>query len=156
MPTYACVCLLVTQSCLTLCYPMDCSSPGSFVHGILQARILDLVATSFSNMNLSSSSLVAKLCLPLATPQTVACHVPLSMGFSRQDHWSGLPFPSPPLMHSLPYYQHFPPNCILVIKDKPTMRHYNCPNTEFIFGFPLRFIHCMGLNKCIKTCCLTT
>ena len=95
MPTYACVCLLVTQSCLTLCYPMDCSSPGSFVHGILQARILDLVATSFSNMNLSSSSLVAKLCLPLATPQTVACHVPLSMGFSRQEYWSGLPCPAP-------------------------------------------------------------
>ena len=31
----------VTQSCLTLCDPMDCSPPGSFVHGILQARILD-------------------------------------------------------------------------------------------------------------------
>ena len=29
------------QSCLTLCHPMDCSLPGSFVHGILQARILE-------------------------------------------------------------------------------------------------------------------
>ena len=36
-----------------------------------------------------------KLCLTLATPWTVACQAPLSMGFSRQEHWSGLPFPSP-------------------------------------------------------------
>ena len=39
--------------------------------------------------------LVAKLCLTLATPWTVACQVPLSMGFSRQEYWSGLPFISP-------------------------------------------------------------
>ena len=40
--------VLVTQSCLTLCDPMDCSPPGSFVHGILQARMLKWVAISFS------------------------------------------------------------------------------------------------------------
>ena len=39
--------------------------------------------------------LVARLCLTLATPCTVACQAPLSMGFSRQEYWSGLPFPSP-------------------------------------------------------------
>ena len=33
--------VLVAQSCLTLCNPMDCSLPGSSVHGILQARILE-------------------------------------------------------------------------------------------------------------------
>ena len=38
----------VTQSCLTLCNPMDCSPPGSSVHGIFQARILEWVAISFS------------------------------------------------------------------------------------------------------------
>ena len=38
----------VTQSCLTLCDPMDCSLPGSSVHGILQATILEWVAISFS------------------------------------------------------------------------------------------------------------
>ena len=38
----------VTQSCLTLCDPMDCSLPGSSVHGILQARVLERVAISFS------------------------------------------------------------------------------------------------------------
>ena len=39
---------LVIQSCLTLCDPMDCSPPGSSVHGIPQARILEWVAISFS------------------------------------------------------------------------------------------------------------
>ena len=39
--------------------------------------------------------LVTKSCLTLATPWTVTCQAPLSMGFSRQDYWSGLPFPSP-------------------------------------------------------------
>ena len=39
--------------------------------------------------------LVAKSCPTLATPWTVACKVPLSMGFSRKEYWSGLPFPSP-------------------------------------------------------------
>ena len=38
--------------------------------------------------------LVAKSCLTLATPGTVARQAPLSMGFSRQEYWSGLPFPS--------------------------------------------------------------
>ena len=41
------------------------------------------------------SSLVAKLCPTLATPWTVARQAPLSLGFSRQEYWSGLPFPSP-------------------------------------------------------------
>ena len=39
---------LVTQTCPTLCNPMDCSLPGSSVHGILQARIVEWVAISFS------------------------------------------------------------------------------------------------------------
>ena len=41
-------CCLVTKSCQSLCDPMDCSPPGSSVHGILQARILEWVAISFS------------------------------------------------------------------------------------------------------------
>ena len=39
--------------------------------------------------------LVAKLCLTLVTPWTVACQAPLSVGFSRQEYWSGLSFLSP-------------------------------------------------------------
>ena len=41
-------CVCVTQSCPTLCNCMDCSLPGSSVHGIFQARILEWVASSFS------------------------------------------------------------------------------------------------------------
>ena len=41
----------VAQSCLTLCDPMDCSLPGSSVHGIFQARILGWVAISFSRLS---------------------------------------------------------------------------------------------------------
>ena len=43
----------------------------------------------------SSCPLVAKSCLTFATPWTVAFQAPLPMGFSRQECWSGLPFPSP-------------------------------------------------------------
>ena len=56
--TFACFCflffsdvlslVLASQSCLTLCNPMDCSPPGFSVHGILQARILEWVAIPFS------------------------------------------------------------------------------------------------------------
>ena len=41
----------VTQLCLTLCNPMDCSLPGFSVHGIFQARVLEWVAISFSRTN---------------------------------------------------------------------------------------------------------
>ena len=44
---------------------------------------------------LGGGGLVAQSCPTLATPWTVACQAPLSMGFSRQEYWSGLPFPSP-------------------------------------------------------------
>ena len=39
--------------------------------------------------------LVAKSCLTLVTPWTIACQAPLSMGFSRQEYWRGFSFPSP-------------------------------------------------------------
>ena len=45
---YPCVQVKLLQSCLTLCDPKDCSTPGSSVHGILQARILESVAMPFS------------------------------------------------------------------------------------------------------------
>ena len=46
-------------------------------------------------LHIGGGGLVAKSCLTLATPWTVACQAPLSMGFSRQEYWSGLLFPSP-------------------------------------------------------------
>ena len=45
--------------------------------------------------------LVAKLCPTLATPWTVACQATLFMGFSRQEYWSGLPFPSPIMQYNI-------------------------------------------------------
>ena len=173
----------VSQSCLTLSDPMDCSLPGSSVHGICQARVLEWVAIAFSRIfslpiqiglnlqilncsfrlrcfsalfkgiycsnsqlytneilsfltpqytlsllrpiSLMYTSLICVLshlhflahtifswnkfwifslllllscfsCVRLCvTPETTAHQAPLSLGFSRQEHWSGLPFPSP-------------------------------------------------------------
>ena len=82
------------QSCLTLCDPIDGSPPGSPVPGILQARTLEWVASSFSNawkwkVKVKSLSHVRLL----VTPWTAAYQAPPSMGFSRQEYWSGVPLP---------------------------------------------------------------
>ena len=87
------------QSCPTLCNPIDGSPPGSAVLGILQARTLEWVAISFSNtwkwkVKVKSLSRVR----PSATPWTAAYQAPLSMGFSRQEYWSGVPLPSLAIM----------------------------------------------------------
>ena len=102
-----------SQSCLTLFGSMD-----STVHGILQIRILillqgifptwgieprsptwqedslptELSEKSYSNLLLLSRFSRVWLCV---TPQMAAHQAPPSLGFSRQEHWSGLPFPSP-------------------------------------------------------------
>ena len=111
----------VTQSCLTLCIPMDCSPPGSSLHGIFQARVLEWIAISFSKgsswtRDRTWVSCIAGWCftswatrespkeqwkwkwshvLLFATPWAVAYQAPPSMEFSRQEYWSGLLFPSP-------------------------------------------------------------
>ena len=84
------------QFCPTLCDPIDDSPPGSPVPGILQARILEWVAISFSNawkwkVKVKSLSRVWLL----ATPLIAAYQSPPSMGFSRPEYWSGVPLPSP-------------------------------------------------------------
>ena len=84
------------QSCLTLCDPIDGSPTGSPVPGILQAGTLEWVAISFSSawkwkVKVKSLSHVWLL----ATPWTAAHQAPASMGFSRQEYWSGVPLPSP-------------------------------------------------------------
>ena len=84
------------QSCPTLCNPIDGRSPGSAVPGILQARTMEWVAISFSNawkwkVKVKSLSRVRLL----ATPWTAAYEAAPSMGFSRQEYWSGVPLPSP-------------------------------------------------------------
>ena len=50
------------QSCLTLSDPMDCSPPGSSVHGIFQARVVEWVATAFSKRKLSTKELMLLNC----------------------------------------------------------------------------------------------
>ena len=137
------------QSCPALCDPMDYSLPGSSVHGIFQARLLEWVAISCSRGPSRPRDRTHVLCLlywlvgslPLhcqvspktqhgkikhpgflkawyyffcllvtllllllshfsrvrlcVTSYTAAHLAPPSLGFSRQEHWSGLPFPSP-------------------------------------------------------------
>ena len=95
---------------------MDYSLPGFTIRGIFQARVLEWVAISFSRGDLPDPGfeprspalqadalpseplgkvkLVSRAQL-FATPWTVTYQAPLSMGFSRQEYWSGLPFPSP-------------------------------------------------------------
>ena len=82
------------QSCPALCNPIDDTPPGSSVPGILQARTLERVATSFSNAWKVKAKSLSRVRL-LATPWTTAYQAPLSMGFSRQEYWSGVPLPSP-------------------------------------------------------------
>ena len=117
------VACLVAQSCTTLWDPRDCSPPGSSVHRISQARILEWVAMSFSrglrdpgiqpvspalagrfftigppeactSHHVAVVELLSRVGL-FATPRTVACQAPLSVEFSRRECWSELPFPPP-------------------------------------------------------------
>ena len=78
------------QLCPTLCDPIDGSPLGSSIPGILQARTLEWVAISFSNawkwkVKVKSLGRVRLL----VTPWTAAYQAPPSMGFSRQEYWSG-------------------------------------------------------------------
>ena len=84
------------QSCPTLWDPIGGSPPGSTVLGILQTRTLEWVAISFSNA--WKWKVKGKSLSPVwlfSTPWTAAYQAPPSMGFSRQEYWSGVPLPSP-------------------------------------------------------------
>ena len=97
------------QSCPALCDPIDSSPLGSPVPGILQARTLEWIAISLSNAwkwKVKEKSL-SRVRL-LATPWTAAHQAPPSMGFSRQEYWSGVPLPSP-CIHLSPLYWMSPP-----------------------------------------------
>ena len=117
----------------TLCNPRDGSPPGSAVPGILQARTLEWVAISFSNawkwkvkVKLLSSAQL------LATPWTAAYQAALSMGFSRQEYWSGVPLPSPDmclyplLIHEGRYYVSFIVGSVTYTRQY-TFKRYCCP-----------------------------
>ena len=108
----------VTQLCLTLCDPTDCSPPGSSVHGILQARILQWVAIPFSRGSSQprDQTQVSRMLVdpfPFEPPRKFLlawwlspvlffqdpsdCSLPDSSVHRtlRQGYWCGVPFPSP-------------------------------------------------------------
>ena len=85
---------LVAQLCLTLfATPLDCSTPGSSVHGILQAIILEWVTNSFSNV-------WAQLCPILCDPMDGSLLGSFVHGIFQQEYWSGLQFST---SEDLPY-----------------------------------------------------
>ena len=93
LPTIVAAKLL--QSCPTLCNPIDGSPPGSAIPGTFQARTLEWVAISFSGEWKWKVKVKSLSCVWLfATPWIAAYQAPPSMGFSRQEYWSGLPLPS--------------------------------------------------------------
>ena len=122
------------QSCLTLCDPIDGSPPGSAVPGILQARTLEWLAISFSNACKwkMKVKLLSRVWL-FATPWTAAYQAPPSMGFSRQEYWSGVPLPSLQLSHEVfPKY----------LKIYPLPSYSPLPFISALFLFlVLSFIH---------------
>ena len=82
------------QSCPTLCDPIDSGPPGSAAPGIPQARTLEWVAISFSNAWKWTVKVKSLSCVRLlATPWTASHQASLSMEFSRQEYWSGVPSP---------------------------------------------------------------
>ena len=85
----------VAQPCPTLPNPMDCNLPGSSVHGIFQARVLEWGAIAFSDTYSAVRAKWLQSYLTLCHPMVVALQAPLSMGFSGKEYWSGLPC-SPP------------------------------------------------------------
>ena len=82
------------QSCPNLCDPMDSSPTGSPVPGILQARTWEWVAIPLCSAWKWKVKSLIRVWL-LATPWTAAHQAPPSMGFPRQEYWSGVPLPSP-------------------------------------------------------------
>ena len=83
-----CCAALSRFNCVQLCNPMDFTLHfmPHFHQEVFPQTTICLIVCCCS---------VAKLCLTLCDPWTVAHQPPLSMGFSRQEYWSGLPFPSP-------------------------------------------------------------
>ena len=90
---YICVLCFVTQSCPTLCNPMNCSPPGSSLHGILQARILEWVAIPSSKIIFPTQGSNPGLLhwhvdsLPLAPPENPRSSVVLAFTFRSLIHF---------------------------------------------------------------------
>ena len=132
------------QLCPTLCNPTDGSPPGSSLPGILQERTLEWVAISFSNawkwkVKVKSVSRVWLF----TTPWTAAYHAPPSMGFSRQEYWSGVPLPSMAFFsHQSSSLSRKPPGLVEIIQALES----NQPglNTYYLVCFYDKLLWCLG------------
>ena len=143
------------ESCLTQCDPIDGSPPGSPVPGILQARTLQWVAISFSNAWKwkVKVKLLSRVQL-LATSWTAAYQTPPSMGFSRQEYWSGLPRPSPSMFFRwcqiieilISYQYRTKYICIQLFKNKSTFKIF-FPHVKIFLSIyiisKLYLLHCL-------------
>ena len=113
---------------MTLCDPIDGSPPGSPIPGTLQARTLEWVAISSSNewkwkVKVKSLSHVRLF----ATPWTEAYQSPPSLGFSRQEYWSGVPLPSPVSITTQPqmlYILTFYNFCVIMSNISQSLIYY--------------------------------
>ena len=114
------------QSCPTLFDTTEGSPSGSPVPGILQARTLEWVAISFSNAWKwkVKVKLLSRARL-LVTPGTAAYQAPPSMGFSRQEYWSGVPLPS----------------CLDRIKCQFQLKYVTNTKTQYSVGACVQFSH---------------
>ena len=136
------------QSCPTLCDPIDGSLPGSAVPGILQERTLEWVAISFSKswkwkVKLKLLSRVRLL----ETPYTAAYQAPPSMGFPRQEYWSGVPSPqcNPGDIHQQ----------VLLLETRGTLSspgaflfYPSTIKTMYIISFIYIWVHAKSIQSC--------
>ena len=124
------------QSCPTLCDPIDGSPQGSPVPGILQARTREWVAISCSNawkwkVNVKLLSRVRLL----ATPWTAAYQAPPSIGFSKQEYWSGVPLNcSTPGFYVLHYLPEFAQTHVHWVSDATQPSHPLLPPSPLAFN----------------------
>ena len=132
------------QSCPTLCDPTDSSPPGSPISGILQARTLEWVAISFSNAWKWKLKVKPLSCFRLlVTPWTASYQAPPSMGFSRQDYWSGVSLPSPD-------HQLGDVNCILLLSSTHMHTHTPIPRDICSQSAYMLMASCVSLLKVLS------
>ena len=124
------------QLCPTLYDPINGSPPGSSIPGILQARTLGWVAISFSNAWKWKVKVKSLSCVrPSVTPWTAAFQAPPSMGFTRQEYWSGVPLPSP-IVYEGSFFLHIN-NCYFGLFDNSHSGRYKVIfHDEFDLHFP--------------------
>ena len=131
LPGCVCVSVLVIQSCLTLCDPMDCSLPGSSVHGSLQAGILGWLAILFSRGIFPTQGLNLGLLCGRQIPHRLShqgmksykTHIrsEVGWGFPRRENVSQMNSPQKSLC------------CVLSVPETPWLSGEPVYSLEFVF-----------------------